>query len=105
MVDMATIKSFIRIYAQSKWLNKNTLQCTNKSVGKNNHVQPPQILTTLLQNHLDVIAGNLFTDMASEMLYPVMRYFKTYYWFSVLLIGVLEGIAEAVAGFKQNLFW
>ena len=41
---------------------------------------------------------SLFTDMASEMLYPVMPVYLKHIGFSVLLIGILEGIAEAVAG-------
>jgi MFS family permease len=47
---------------------------------------------------------SLFTDMASEMLYPVMPIFLKHIGFSVLLIGVLEGIAEAVAGLSKPYF-
>lgn len=42
--------------------------------------------------------------MASEMLYPVMPVFLKHIGFSVLLIGVLEGIAEAVAGLSKPYF-
>ncbi len=41
---------------------------------------------------------SFFTDTASEMLYPVMPIYLKTVGFSVLLIGVLEGIAEAAAG-------
>lgn len=47
---------------------------------------------------------SLFTDMASEMLYPVMPVFLKFIGFSVIFIGVLEGIAEAVAGLSKPYF-
>jgi MFS family permease len=47
---------------------------------------------------------SLFTDMASEMLYPVMPVFLKSIGFSVLLIGILEGVAEAVAGLSKSYF-
>lgn len=47
---------------------------------------------------------SLFTDMASEMLYPVMPIFLKHIGWSILLIGVLEGIAEAVAGLSKGYF-
>ncbi|MBL0146349.1 MAG: MFS transporter [Chitinophagaceae bacterium] len=47
---------------------------------------------------------SLFTDMASEMLYPIMPIFLKHIGFGVLLIGVLEGIAEAVAGLTKPYF-
>jgi len=40
---------------------------------------------------------SLFTDVASEMLYPIMPMYLTYIGFSIVFIGVLEGIAEATA--------
>lgn len=42
--------------------------------------------------------------MASEMLYPIMPVFLKHIGFSVLLIGILEGLAEAVAGFSKGYF-
>ena len=47
---------------------------------------------------------SLFTDMASEMLYPVMPVFLRSIGFSFLLIGVLEGFAEATAGLSKGYF-
>lgn len=47
---------------------------------------------------------SLFTDIASEMLYPVMPVFLKSIGFSVLLIGVLEGLAEATAGLSKGYF-
>src|SRR3982750_566378 len=47
---------------------------------------------------------SLFTDMASEMLYPVMPVFLKSIGFSVVLIGVLEGVAEATAGLSKGYF-
>ncbi|MBV5315130.1 MAG: MFS transporter [Prolixibacteraceae bacterium] len=47
---------------------------------------------------------SLFTDTASEMLYPVMPVFLQSIGFSVVLIGILEGIAEATAGLCKGYF-
>jgi len=47
---------------------------------------------------------SLFTDMASEMLYPVMPLYLKEIGFSVASIGILEGIAEAVAGLSKGYF-
>lgn len=42
--------------------------------------------------------------MASEMLYPVMPLYLKTIGFSVLIIGVLEGFAEATAGLSKGFF-
>ena len=47
---------------------------------------------------------SLFTDVASEMLYPVMPMYLTSIGFSVVWIGLLEGVAEATAGFSKGYF-
>lgn len=47
---------------------------------------------------------SLFTDMASEMLYPIMPIYLKSIGFSVVLIGVLEGFAEATAGLSKGYF-
>jgi MFS family permease len=47
---------------------------------------------------------SLFTDMASEMLYPVMPLYLKSIGYSVLVIGILEGFAEAVAGLGKSYF-
>ena len=47
---------------------------------------------------------SLFTDMASEMLYPIMPLFLKSIGFSVVGIGILEGIAEATAGLSKGYF-
>lgn len=47
---------------------------------------------------------SLFTDVASEMLYPVMPVYLKSVGYSVLFIGVLEGFAEAVAGLGKSYF-
>ncbi|MBS1512290.1 MAG: MFS transporter [Bacteroidetes bacterium] len=47
---------------------------------------------------------SMFTDVASEMLYPVMPLFLKQIGFTVIFIGVLEGIAEAVAGLSKPYF-
>lgn len=47
---------------------------------------------------------SLFTDMASEMLYPVMPLYLKEIGFSVAAIGLLEGFAEAIAGLSKGYF-
>ncbi|CAM3506254.1 MFS transporter [Aequorivita lipolytica] len=47
---------------------------------------------------------SLFTDMASEMLYPIMPIYLKSIGFSILLIGILEGLVEAVAGISKGYF-
>ena len=47
---------------------------------------------------------SLFTDISSEMLYPVMPIYLKSIGFSIVLIGVLEGLAEATAGLSKGYF-
>ncbi len=47
---------------------------------------------------------SLFTDIASEMLYPVMPLYLREIGFSIVLIGILEGMAEAIAGLSKGYF-
>lgn len=47
---------------------------------------------------------SLFTDIASEMLYPVMPIYLKTIGFTALWIGVLEGIAEAIVGISKGYF-
>ena len=47
---------------------------------------------------------SLFTDAASEMLYPIMPIYLKSIGFSIVLIGILEGVAEATAGFSKGYF-
>jgi MFS family permease len=46
----------------------------------------------------------MFTDTASEMLYPIMPIYLKSIGFSIVLIGVLEGVAEATAGLSKGYF-
>jgi MFS family permease len=47
---------------------------------------------------------SMFTDMASEMLYPVTPIYLRSIGFSILLIGILEGVVEAFAGLSKSYF-
>ncbi len=47
---------------------------------------------------------SFFTDIASEMLYPVIPLYLASLQYSALYIGVLEGIAEFVAGLSKGYF-
>ena len=47
---------------------------------------------------------SLAADVASEMLYPVIPVYLKEIGFSVLLIGILEGVAEFTAGLTKGYF-
>src|SRR6478672_5554180 len=47
---------------------------------------------------------SLLTDTASEMLYPIMPLYLKTIGFSIVLIVVLEGVAEAIAGLSKGYF-
>ena len=47
---------------------------------------------------------SFLTDISSEMLYPIMPIYLKSIGFSVILIGVLEGLAEATAGLSKGYF-
>ncbi|MEJ6982211.1 MFS transporter [Pedobacter sp. P351] len=47
---------------------------------------------------------SLLTDTASEMLYPIMPIYLKTIGFSIVLIGILEGVAEASAGLSKGYF-
>lgn len=47
---------------------------------------------------------SLFTDVASEMLYPVMPIYLRSIGFTAVIIGLLEGFAEATAGLSKGYF-
>ena len=66
------------------------------------HIQMKQKILTRTIWLLSIVS--LFTDMASEMLYPVMPVFLRSIGFSFLLIGILEGVAEATAGISKSYF-
>ncbi len=84
------------------------LQCTNKLLHseKSRIVQPltnsPQKIITKTIWMLSLVS--LFTDFASEMLYPVMPLFLKHIGYTAIFIGVLEGMAEAVAGLSKSYF-
>jgi len=47
---------------------------------------------------------SMFADIASEMLYPVVPVYLKEIGFSILLIGILEGIAELTVGMSKGYF-
>ncbi len=65
-----------------------------------NHKMPKIITRTIWVLSL----VSLFTDIASEMLYPVMPIYLKSIGFSIVLIGILEGFAEATAGLSKGYF-
>lgn len=66
------------------------------------HTNSPQKIITKTVWILSLVS--LFNDIASEMLIPVMPMFLKHIGFTVVLIGILEGIAEAVAGLSKSYF-
>src|SRR5436190_7895941 len=86
----------------------SNLQCTKKLLhsAKSAIVQPhtnsPQGIITRTIWILSLVS--LFTDIASEMLYPVMPLFLKHIGYTAIFIGVLEGVAEAVAGLSKSYF-
>ena len=47
---------------------------------------------------------SLFTDMASEMIYPILPLFMESIGLTIVGIGILEGIAQATAGLSKGYF-
>ncbi|TND09036.1 MAG: Major Facilitator Superfamily transporter [Bacteroidetes bacterium] len=47
---------------------------------------------------------SLFNDLAGEMLYPILPLYLESVGFSVLWIGLLEGMAEAISGISKSYF-
>lgn len=47
---------------------------------------------------------SLFTDLASEMLYPVLPAYLRSVGYSLLWIGILEGVAEFIVGLSKGYF-
>ncbi len=47
---------------------------------------------------------SFFTDIASEMLYPIIPLYLKSLGFSIAFIGILEGVAESLAGLSKGYF-
>lgn len=58
----------------------------------------------LSRNIILVSLVSLFTDLSSEMLYPIMPLYLSGLGMGAAGIGLLEGIAEAVAGLSKGFF-
>ena len=59
----------------------------------------PKVIT---RNILLLSLVSFFTDMSSEMLYPVMPLFFASVGVSIIGIAMIEGFAEAVAGVSKS---
>ncbi len=63
---------------------------------------PAPVPRPLVSRAVWLLSGiSLLTDLASELLYPVMPGYLRHIGFSVVLIGLLEGVAEATAGLSK----
>ena len=58
----------------------------------------------ITRNILLLSLVSFFTDMSSEMLYPVMPLFFASVGVSIIGIAMIEGFAEAVAGISKSFF-
>ncbi|OGS75965.1 MAG: ABC transporter permease [Flavobacteria bacterium RIFCSPLOWO2_12_FULL_31_7] len=47
---------------------------------------------------------SLFTDISTEMLYPILPLYLKSIGYTVVMIGILEGIAEAISGLSKGYF-
>lgn len=63
-----------------------------------------KILNTVTRTVWILSVVSLLTDAASEMLYPIMPIYLKTIGFSIFLIGILEGVAEATAGLSKGYF-
>lgn len=61
-------------------------------------------MKVITRNVIILSVVSLCTDIASEMLYPIMPIYLKSIGFSIILIGVLEGFAEATAGISKGYF-
>ncbi|HEX5624728.1 MAG TPA: MFS transporter, partial [Saprospiraceae bacterium] len=58
-----------------------------------------------LSRNVWILSGvSLFTDMASEMLYPVLPVYLKHIGFSMIFIGFLEGFVEGLSGWSKAYF-
>jgi sugar phosphate permease len=51
-----------------------------------------------------ILSLKLVYGYGSEMLYPIMPIYLKSIGFSIVLIGILEGVAEATAGLSKGYF-
>lgn len=58
----------------------------------------------LTRNIIIISVVSFFTDVASEMLYPVMPLYLKSIGYGVILVGLIEAAAEAVSGFNKLFF-
>lgn len=55
----------------------------------------------LTRNIVLLSTVSFFTDVASEMLYPIMPIYLSSIGYGVLTVGIIEGMAEAVSGLNK----
>lgn len=82
--------------------HKSTFRFT--PCGKSANIPPKRRMPYITRTVWLVSLISLFTDVASELLYPIMPLYLQTIGFSVVYIGLLEGLAEATAGFSKGVF-
>ena len=65
---------------------------------------PQPFMRIITRTVLVLSLVSLFADIASELLYPVTPIYLKEIGFSVLLIGILEGVAEFTVGLSKGYF-
>jgi MFS family permease len=70
------------------------------------YFQPGEMKVSRILNRSILLLGfvSLFTDISSEMLYPVLPVYLKSIGYTALWIGILEGLAEATAGLSKGYF-
>lgn len=81
-----------------------TTQDTPNTPGAGKPGKKPAFKRLITRNILLLSLVSFFTDLSSEMLYPVMPLFFASIGISVVAMGVIEGAAEAVAGISKSFF-
>lgn len=58
----------------------------------------------LTRNIIVLSLVSFFTDIASEMLYPIMPIYLASIGYGAITVGIIEGFAESIAGLNKVFF-
>src|SRR6478609_11904119 len=64
----------------------------------------PLILKNISRKVWILSIVSMFTDISTEVLYPITPIYLKSIGFSIMLIGILEGVAEATTGLSKGYF-
>jgi len=103
--DKRSFKHFLSILGYTATLD--TILILNMSLALIPLLSYPLFFTTMriiTRTVLVLSLVSLFADIASELLYPITPVYLKEIGFSVLLIGLLEGVAEFTVGLSKGYF-